>query len=445
MVVPCRILVIPHTSDMKFIPFLRRICPSLLVLAAPNGWAQTSPEHPVPAALPELVADIVARNPEIAFYAAEIDAAKAGRTLAGSRENPGLSVSLGRKRVVDPAGVLAGEGLAWSVSVSQTFEWPGRLALRKAIANQNVVLAELGLRRFQAALAARARTLVYGLHAARERAQAAAEVAARYRALRELLLAREPGGITPLLETRVIEAQELTLQRRATEAQLAVHAAVVELNQLRGLPADAPVAIAPVRLNLGAAPELAAVLAAARENNFEFRAVRLELEQQGLAVSLARNESRPGVTVSPYLSQDKAGDRERNFGVGFSVPLPVGGRAGANVAVAEARRRQAEAAVLVAQRNLEREVITATQRLAAKLDECARWVPEAARRFQEAADLADRHYRLGAVPISTYVELQTSYLDAIEALYDTQQEALDAAGKLQLLTGLELKAVEAQP
>ncbi len=354
-------------------------------------------------------------------------------------------MSVGRKRVTDPFGTLAGEGTAWTVSVSQTFNWPGRISLRKAIANQDIALAELGLARFKAALASRARTLIYGLHAAQERAAAAAEVASRYQALRELFLAREPGGITPLLETRVIEAQELTLQKRATEAQLAVQTALVELNQLRGLPVDTPIAVAPVKLALGSAPDLDRILSAAGEGNFEFRAAKIELEQQGLVVSLARNESRPSFTVSPYLSQEKAGDKEQTFGVGLSIPLPVNGRAGANVASAEARRRQAETAVLVAQRNMEREVITATHRLAAKLAESAKWTPDAARKFRDAAELADRHYRLGAVPISTYIELQNSYLDAIEALYETQQEALDAAGTLQFLTGLELDAVETQP
>ena len=353
--------------------------------------------------LPSLVSEIISKNPEIAFYEAELDAAKAGRKVAGTRENPELSMSAGRKRVTDPSGALAGEGAAWSVSVSQTFDWPGRLALRKAIANQDIALAELGLARFKVALASRSHTLVYGLHAAHERAAAAAEVATRYQSLRELFLAREPGGITPLLETRVIEAQELTLQKRATEAQLAVQAALVELNQLRGLPVDATITIAPVKLALGSAPDLDSILSAARENNFEFKAAKIELEQQGLVVSLARNEGRPGFTVSPYISQEKAGDKEQSFGIGLSVPLPMNGRAGANTAVAEARRRQAETAVLVAQRNMEREVITATHRLAAKLAESAKWTPDAARKFR------------------------------------------DAAGTLQLLTGLELNAVEAQP
>lgn len=431
---------------MKSFFSVSHLCPlvGLLVLAV-TGRAQTAPQPDAPVSVQSIVSAIVAKNPELAVYEAEIAAAKAGRKAAGTRENPELSLDLGRKRVTDVGGLLAGEGTAWAVSISQTFEWPGRLSLRKAIANHDIALAELGLARFKAALAHRARTLAYGLHAAHERAQAAAEVAQRYQALRELFLARDPGGITPLLETRVIEAQELALQHRATEASLDVQAALVELNQLRGLPVDTVITVADAKPTYSSPPNLDTILDTARENNFEFRAAKIELEQQGLVVSLARNEGRPSFTVSPYYAQAKAGDTERTYGIGFSLPLPVSGRSRANVAVAEARRRQAETVVLVAQRNMEREVINATHRFAAKLAETARWSPDAATRFRDAADLADRHYRLGAVSLATYVELQNSYLEAIDALYETQQEALEAGGALQLLTGLDFKAVETQP
>jgi len=60
--------------------------------------------------------------------------------------------------------------------------------------------------------------------------------------------------------------------------------------------------------------------------------------------------------------------------------------------------------------------------------------------FRKAAALADRHYRLGAVPISTYVELQKQYLEAVEALLDTRREALETGQQIQLLTGLEFNA-----
>jgi cobalt-zinc-cadmium efflux system outer membrane protein len=395
--------------------------------------------------LDDLVTEIVAHHPELAFYAAEIDAARAARRASTALADPELSASVGRKRVRDPAGALVGEGTAWSVSLSQTFEWPGRLALRKSLANGQVELAELGLARFRAALTARARTLAYGLHAAQEKAAAAAEVAARYRELREIFLARDPAGLTPLLETRVIEAQELSLQRRAADAALAAQSALVELNQLRGVPFAAPLRTTAGRLVFHAGPPVETALVAARDNNFDYRAAKLELEQQGLTVSLARHERRPSVTVSPFLSQETAGDRERTFGLGVTVPLPVGPRSGANVAAAAARRRQAEASVVVAQRKLEREVATAWLAFDTRVNEAAQWAPDSAEKFRDAAALADRHYRLGAVPLATYIELQKSYLDAIDALHDTQREALEAGLRLQELTGLDFNAVTVTP
>jgi len=42
------------------------------------------------------------------------------------------------------------------------------------------------------------------------------------------------------------------------------------------------------------------------------------------------------------------------------------------------------------------------------------------------------------VPVSTYVELQKQYLEAVEGLLETKKEALEAAQNLELLTGLTL-------
>jgi cobalt-zinc-cadmium efflux system outer membrane protein len=417
----------------------------VLLLGAPASPAQTPPADPPPVQLPALVAEIVASNPELKFYEAEIDTAKAANRAAVALSDPEVSLDLGRKRVRDRAGSLAGEGTAWSVSIKQTFEWPGRLALRRAIANRDVELAELGYARFHNALGARARTLAYSLHVANTEAAAIREVADRFAALKETFLARDPAGITPLLETRVIESAELTLQRRATEAELALQAALIELNQLRGAEPAAPLHVAAPALKFNNPPASDALLAAARENNFEFRIKRVELEQQGYAVRLARHERYPAISVSPFYSQENAGDRETVVGLGLSVPLPVTSRTRGAADVAESRRRQAETAVLVAQRELERDVLTAANALATKVAESRRWAPDSVQRFREAAELADRHYRLGAVPIATYVELQNSYLDAVEALLDTQREALEAGLKLQQLTGLDFNPVEIAP
>jgi cobalt-zinc-cadmium efflux system outer membrane protein len=223
---------------------------SLTVLAALGSAAADAVTHePVAAAtngvaLDALVAETLKENPELQFYRAELTAAKAGRKAAGLWANPALGGAVGQKNARDLNTGLSAEGVAWSVSLVQPFEWPGRLGLRKAIANRDVELAELGLERFRTALSGRVRVLAYGLFAAQQKAGAAREVAVRFKALREVLVQREPAGVAPLLETRVIEATELTMQRKASEAELAAQSALLELNQLRGAASGAALSVA---------------------------------------------------------------------------------------------------------------------------------------------------------------------------------------------------------
>lgn len=410
----------------------------LLALAMPLPAAE-------PVTLDALVAEIVARNPELQFYDAEIAAARGGRMTAGEWPNPELSSEAGHKSVRDLGGNNLGDGPIWAVSLSQTFEFPGRLGLRKALANRQIALAELGLEQFRAALALRARLLGYQLLAAQQRAEAAAEVSKRFQDLLSVLVQRDPAGVAPVLETRIIEANAFTLSRRASEAYNAAHNARFELNQLRGLPVSTPVEVAPANLPLSPAPPLDILLATARERNFDIRARIVELEQQGLRVQLAQNERWPSVKIAPFVTSETASDREHRFGLGVTVPLPLLSRNAGNIESATARRAQAEVALNVALRDVERKIAAALNAYDTFLAEMAKWPADAAQRFRDAARVGDAHYRLGALPITTYTELQKQYLDTVDTLLRTQADALEARQQLELLTGLNLSDTPVAP
>ncbi|MBL9169982.1 MAG: TolC family protein [Verrucomicrobiales bacterium] len=413
----------------------------LFLQAGHEGQAQEAavasfPTNNSPRTIEALVVEALENNPELKFYEVEIRAAKAGRKFAASLANPELSGSVGRKTL--HGNGLSAEGVAWSVSVVQPFEWPGRIALRKAIANQDLELAELGSERFKASLAGRIRTLAFNLFATQEKSAAAMEVAERFRDLREVLIQRDPAGLTPLLETRVIEATELNAQRKASAAALASQAAMLELNQLRGSAPDAPLVVQQPQLMFPTVPDREMLRSCARTNNFELRARAVELAQQGFRVSLAKNERYPTLSVGPSLSEERAGERERVIGVGISLPLPLWNRNQANIQSAISRHAQAEISLAVAERDIQRQALEASLTYEIKRKEMEKWRPDSVQHFREAAELADRHYRLGAVPISTYVELQKQYLEAVEGLLDTKKEALEAAMRLESLTGLPL-------
>lgn len=392
-------------------------------------------EPPTPKSIEHLVSITLAANPEIRFYEAEIAKSKAVRSTAGRQSNPTIELQYGKNALYAPDG--SSDGLAFSASLAQPIEWPGRLGLRKAIANRDILLAELGLERFRFHLASRVRVLAYSLAAQQDVARAAGEVATRYASLREVMVQRDSAGIAPQLEIVTIEAAALVAESSAAKAAVAVQQALLELNQLMGRRADAPLVVQRTAFEMKPAPSLEGMLITAMKNHYDLRIRRSELEQQGFKVALAKNERYPTVTIGPFFQQQNAPALENQsvIGVGVSFPLPLWKNGKAEVTAAEARQMQAQASLSTAQRQVERQVTEAMLIFKTQQARLALWKKDTMSKFSDAAALADRHYRLGAVPMSTFVDLQDKYLAALEAINDTQVQALDAALMLEALTG----------
>jgi cobalt-zinc-cadmium efflux system outer membrane protein len=409
---------------MKSFPFLF----ILLALTLPGLGG----EGPAAITLEALVAQALAENPELKFYEAEIGAARGDRKTAGAWANPQVTGELGRKRV---SGDAAAEGTAWAMQAQQTFEWPGRVSLRKAIADRQVQLAVAGLDQFRAALAAEVRKKGYALFAAQRQRTAADEVSGRGEELVATLVQREPAGVAPLLETRAIEASVIRLRRTAGEAGQQAQAALLELNQLRGRPIGEALVVSEVASRFPEAPPIEELIRRSAQGNFQLQQRQLELVQQGFKVRLAENEAWPSITLGPQFTQEKAREKETTAGVAISVPLPLWNRNAGNLQAAKAREAQAQASLRLTTREIERKLREHAHAYTLHRQEMARWNPKVAEQLREAATLADRHYRLGAVPLATYLEVQKSYLEALEAIYATQADALNALAELELLTG----------
>jgi outer membrane protein, heavy metal efflux system len=402
------------------------------------GFVATAAMSVQAAMTPDALAALaVKQNPELNFYIADIEAAKGTVRTARTIRNPELSTQAGYKNSRDNFGGPSGEGGAWSVSINQTFEYPGRIALRKAIANHDVALAELHLQQFRLTLAARVRTLAYGVSSAHEKSAAAREVAGRFQALSDVLAQRPAAGPAPQLEARIIAANTVTFRRQEREAALAETTMTAELNQLCGRSANAPLSVNAGGVNFRTA-SLPNLLHAARSNAFEIRIRQVEFAQQGVKVALSKNERYPSVAIGPYYLQENAAEKEQQVGLGISLPLPLWDRNAGNIATNKAREQQAQAALLAAEREVERRVTQSVATLEAKRAEIENLKADEVEKFREAAELADRNYRLGAVPLAIYVETQKQYLELVTAVNDLQKDALQAAQELEILTGLKL-------
>lgn len=208
-----------------------------------------------------------------------------------------------------------------------------------------------------------------------------------------------------------------------------------ELNQLRGAPFAARIRIVRPDMSLPALPAGPLLAANAAQNNFELKSLRAQFEQQGLRVDLAKKARIPIISVGPYFDRARSDIRETNYGVRLSTTLPLWNRQAGDVAIEQGRQAQANATLINAERRIQRDVFDQAAQYEAKREALTKWDGESPKRFAEAAADADRNYRLGAIPLTTYTQMQQSYMDAVNAVLDTRREALEALLQLRALNG----------
>lgn len=386
--------------------------------------------------LDRLAQDVVANNPERQFYQRQIETAGIERSAAGRWADPEAVVEFGQRSANDRAtGALLGDGQTYSVSIVQPIEFGGRIALRRAIAERQLDLARMGLQQFDATLVGRARSLGYALFAADEKAAVARTVAARMRDLARVIVSRDPAGPAPRLEAASLQGGAITAERTAALADAEANTALYELNQLRGAPFAVRIRIIRPDMGLPDLPAGTSLAANATANNFELKSLRAQFEQQGLRVDLARKSRIPIVGVGPYYDRARSDIRETNYGVRLSTTLPLWNRQAGEVAAEQGRQAQANATLVNAERRIARDVFDQAAQYEAKRAALGKWVGNTPQAFAEVAQDADRNYRLGAIPLGTYMQMQQSYIEATNAVLDTRREALEALLQLRALNG----------
>ncbi len=395
--------------------------------------------HAVSVTVNSLVLKTIATHPELRYYEAQVDVARGGKATAGQWKNPEILAGVGNWHFKDLATNYVTNGPTWSVQLTQQFEWPGRLSLRKAIAQKDIELATLGLEQFKVALAGRVRSLCWRLLVAQEETRAAEEVSKRYMSLASVLLQRDPAGAAPRLEARIVQATALTLGAQATLARNELAAARFELNQLLGERPEHPLELEMEHLVLNPPPSLEKLLVEARRKNFSLRSRILDVQQQGYRVDLAKNERWPSITVQSYAQHQKTLTNELQTGIGVAIPLPLWNRNEGAIEAAKAKQVQAEILLTTQMRQLERDVAAQASHYKIHVEELAKWPADMLKSFREAAADADEHYRLGALPLATYTELQRQYLDSVKAVLTSQFGAVEARQQLEQLTGTKFQ------
>jgi cobalt-zinc-cadmium efflux system outer membrane protein len=408
---------------------LRRLLPICLALSL-QLQADAAPVK-----ISALVEKTLSSHPELRLYEAQIEAAKGGQKSAAAFKNPDIQTGIGNWRVRDLASGEVTDGPTWSVTLTQTIDWPGRMALRRALAQKQTDIAKLGLDQFRLTIAGQVQSKAWQLLAAQEKTRVTKEVSSRLEQLASVLLQRDPAGAAPRIESKIIQANAMTLGAEHSRALNDLASAQFELNRLLGEKPGNALEIAREKLELNPPPPLDKLLESARTHNFELRSRMLEVQQQGFEVALAKNEIWPSITLQPYIQRQSNQTRETQTGIGISIPLPLWDRNTGQIESARARKTQAEILLNSHLSQLERDVASQESHYRVHVLELAKWPPNLLEEFRAVAAEADEHFRLGALPLATYIELQRQYLESVQAVLDSQLGALEARLALEQLTG----------
>jgi outer membrane protein, heavy metal efflux system len=285
------------------------------------------------AVLQGLVDEALARNPQL-VAARELEQAAAARPgQAGSRpgptvgvfyQNDGLAPSLGREQMT-----------MLGISAGQEIPYPGKLGLRRQVAQADAELAAFDVQRVRLSLVASVKRAYYGLVLARGLAGLALEHRKVWDEVRETARVRYASAVGSQQEMLRAQVEGTRLNAIHAQHHAEARARLAEINSLLGRPPDTPVET-PAVLAIAAesrAPE--EIVAAAEAASPELKAAERAIARDQHALDLARLESKPDFNVEGAAIT--RGGLPPMWQASAKVLLPSRARARGAVAEAQAR------------------------------------------------------------------------------------------------------------
>ncbi|HEX7653769.1 MAG TPA: TolC family protein, partial [Verrucomicrobiae bacterium] len=336
------------------------VFPALLSLGAGTAGAAASldPTHAVPPP-PALVAAIAlawTNNPEIRVLAAGIDITRGEAQSARAWANPEFSFAPGWKRTRSP-GETQFHG---DFSLEQTFEWPGKRALRQGLTQAAIAQRRLALDGYRQALAIRLEQAWFNGLTARDMTALQSNRLDLATAFVTAARERSAAGYASEFEVIKAEAEAVTARKSWQESLGQSETAAVIWNSLQGLPPTNAAAWSGTAEIQPPVPELFQLLNLATQTNPALRLQNAELERLGWQTKSVRRSRWPDFTVGPNLEYTR---EEQIFGLGVRLPLPLWNDKRGELATAHASQAQARAEA----EQLQQEILTAVTAAAKKL------------------------------------------------------------------------------
>ena len=415
-------------------------CSLPLLLAVALGSATTFPAKCQDAdvtsgtnalALDEAIRLALTNNPDIRVLSADIASAQGEVTTVRTWQNPEVSVAPGFKTIRDPSETQ----FHGDFGLEQTFEWPGKRALRRAVAEKNVAVRQLALAGFRSQLAIQVRRAYFTLLATREVVALREQRLTLAKSFVDAAKKKVEGGYAPDFEATKAEVEVVTAQKSLREAQAQRDAACVALNALMVQKPNKPLSVTGTLGDGVALPDQFTLMEKALAQNLAVKVQEAEAERTGLSLQSIRKSRLPDFKAGPNLEYTRD---EQIVGFGVSLPLPLWNNKKGEIATATAEQEKALAELEKLRREILRDVATASQNLTAAKESLAFYTPALRDKLKTALDAAAQSYSEGRTPLLLYLESQRTYFDTQADYFDTLQKLYATQAELESAIGVSL-------
>jgi cobalt-zinc-cadmium efflux system outer membrane protein len=389
------------------------------------GYADAAPDG---FSVANAVSMALTNHPAAIAFEANQQAFQAHRNQAGLRPNPEAEFGAGYKDTETDSGYEIDAALNFPI------ERRGKRAARIGIAESDILIAEADRAQWQRDLELQVRMLAYDYLTASADAEIAREIAERSRAMIDLLKQRPAAGPAMVIELRIIEASLVEFQNSAREFESQRDSAKAALNILLKRDTDSPLILID-DLHVPSINYDVVALSASLEKSPALMKRLAEATRAAREASAAALEAKPDFGVGPYVSREDAGDTETTVGLAISIPLTWRNRNQGMIAAAKARQTEAEAQWESARLSARTELVQLHHLYEAAVAQVESIPPELVSNLHDAADLADRQYRQGAIPVQLFLDMQREFLNVQLLRHNTLLESLTLAAELEWLAG----------
>jgi len=420
----------------KYCHLVPRLVALLVTVSGLSSVAKDSNSIPLP--LEAAVREAWTNNPEIRVLLSDIAAAQSEVTIVTTRQNPEISLTPGMDHTREPSDTQ----FHANFDLQQTFEWPGKRALRKAVAEKNVALRQLALDGSRSQLAIHVGR-AYSILLAADEVEALREQRLDLaKSFVEAAKRRAEGGFAPDFEVTKAEVEVVTAQKAVGEAKAQQNAARMALNALMGRPANGPLEVSGSLTNIAELPERAALIQRALAQNPAIKVQEAEVERTGLSLKSIRKSRLPDFKVGPGVEYMPS---EQIVGLGVSLPLPFWDKKKGEIGTATAEQAKALAELEKLKHEIEIEVAIASQYLIAARESLEFYTPALREKLRTALDAAEKGYSEGRTPLLLYLEAQRTYFDTQADYFETLERLHAAEADVQAAVGVPLDPLNPIP